>query len=126
VLIVVLVKLLNIHVCSYFQSSINLIGGVMFGVLASSALDHGIESRSGQTKYNKTGCGCFPACSTKEQEQKKKPKKNKLARNQDNVSEWSNMFFHGLLFQCAGTIQIQKRVLYKVNIISLKCNLFSP
>ena len=60
-LIVVLVKLLNIHVYPYFQSSINLIGGVMFGVLASSALDHGIESRSGQTKYNKTGFGCFTA-----------------------------------------------------------------
>ena len=77
-LIVVLVKLLNIHVYSYFQSSINLIGGVMFGVLASSALDQRFKSRSGQTKYNKTGCGCFLACSTKEQEQKKEKKRNKV------------------------------------------------
>ena len=76
-LIVVLVELLNIHVYSYFQSSINLIGDVMFGVLASSALDHMIKSRSGQTKYNKTGFDCFPACSTNEQEQKKKNKKKK-------------------------------------------------
>ena len=110
-LIVLLVKLLNIHVCSYFQSSINLIGDVMFGVLASSALDHMIKSRSGQTKYNKTGFGCFPACSTKEQKQKKrKKKKKKLARNQDNVSEWSNMSTHGLLLQCTTTIKIQERV----------------
>ena len=77
-LIVVLVKLLNIHVYSYFQSSINLIGGVMFGVLASSALDQRFKSRSGQTKYNKTGCGCFLACSTKEQEQKKEKKRKKV------------------------------------------------
>ena len=104
-LIVVLVKLLNIHVCSYFQSSINLIGGVMFGVLVSSALDHGIKSRSGQIKNNKTGFDCFPANHTA----LRNKSKNGWARNQDNVSEWSNMFFHRLLFQCAGTIQIQKR-----------------
>ena len=106
-LIEVLAELLNIHVhvYSYFQSSINLIGGVMFGVLASGALDHRIKSRSGQAKYNKTGCGCFPACSTKEQDKKKK---KMLARNQDNVSEWSNMSTQ-LLFQCASTITIQKR-----------------
>ena len=111
-LIEVLAELLNIHVhvYSYFQSSINLIGGVMFGVLASGALDHRIKSRSGQAKYNKTGCGCFPACSTNEQEQKKRKKKTKLARNQDNVSEWSNMSTHGLLLQYASTIKIQKRV----------------
>ena len=94
VLIVVLVKLLNIHVYSYFQSSINLIGGVMFGVLASSDLDHRIESWLGQTKYNKTGFGCFPANHTA----LRNKSKDWLARNEDNVSEWSNMSTHGLLF----------------------------
>jgi hypothetical protein len=33
----------------------NHIGGVMISVLASSALDHGFESRSGQTKDSKIG-----------------------------------------------------------------------
>jgi hypothetical protein len=47
-----------------------------------------------------------------------------LAQNQNNVSEWSDMF------QWASTIKIQLKVLvyYKVDfiIISLKINLFSP
>jgi len=34
-----------------------------------------------------------------------------LARNQDNVSEWGDMSFRGLLFQGASTIQIQLNVL---------------
>jgi hypothetical protein len=31
--------------------------------------------------------------------------KDWLARNQDNVSEWSNMYIRGLLFQLANTIR---------------------
>jgi hypothetical protein len=34
-----------------------------------------------------------------------------LSRNQDNVSEWSNMLTRGLLFQWASTIKIQLSVL---------------
>jgi hypothetical protein len=34
-----------------------------------------------------------------------------LARNQNNVSEWSDMSTHGLLFQCASTMQIKLSVL---------------
>ena len=53
-----------------------------------------------------------------------------LARNQNNVSEWSDMSFHELLFQYASTIKIHPRVMVyfktDVIIISLKCNLFFP
>jgi hypothetical protein len=34
-----------------------------------------------------------------------------LTRNQNNVSEWSDIFTHGLLFQWASTIKIQLSVL---------------
>jgi len=34
-----------------------------------------------------------------------------LARNQNNVSEWSDMSTHGLLFQWASTIKIQLSML---------------
>jgi hypothetical protein len=33
--------------------------------------------------------------------------KDRLARNQDNVSEWDNMSIHRLLFQWANTIKMQ-------------------
>ena len=33
-----------------------------------------------------------------------------LARNQDNVSEWSDMYIRGLLFPLANTIKKTKRV----------------
>ena len=42
-----------------FLSDINRIGGVMVSVLASSSVDRGFESRSGQTKYYKIGICCF-------------------------------------------------------------------
>jgi hypothetical protein len=34
-----------------------------------------------------------------------------LARNQNNMSELSDMSTHGLLFQCASTMQIKLSVL---------------
>jgi hypothetical protein len=56
--------------------------------------------------------------------------KDWLSRNQNNVSEWSDMSTCRLLFQWASTINIQLSLLisYKVDliIISLKINLFSP
>jgi hypothetical protein len=39
----------------------NCIGGVMYSALASSAVDHGFESRSGKTKDYKIGICCFSA-----------------------------------------------------------------
>jgi hypothetical protein len=64
-------------------------------VLASSAIDHGFEHRSGQTKDYKIGMCCFSA---KHAELRRK-NKDWLARNQDNVSDLSDMSIRGLLFQ---------------------------
>ena len=65
----------------------NRIGGVMVNVLASSAVDRGFEPRSGQTKYYKIGICCVSA------KHAALMRKNKdwSARNQNNVSEWSDM-----------------------------------
>jgi hypothetical protein len=61
------------------------IGDVMISVLASSAIYRGFESRSGQTKVYEIGICCF---STKHAVLRMKSK-DWLARNQDNVSEWT-------------------------------------
>jgi hypothetical protein len=73
----------------------NRIGGVVFSVLSSSAVDRGIEPWSGQTKDYKIGICCF---STKHVALSRKSK-DWLARNQNNVSEWSNLSTSGLFFQ---------------------------
>jgi hypothetical protein len=72
----------------------NRIGGVVIKVLASSAVDRGLEPRSGQTKDYKIGICCFSA----KQAALRRNNKDWLARNQNNVSEWSDMSFRGLLF----------------------------
>jgi hypothetical protein len=65
------------------------------GVLASSAVDRGLEPQSDQTKDYKFGICCFAA----------KPAalrskiKDWLARNQDTVSELDDMSIRGLSFQ---------------------------
>ena len=66
----------------------------MVSVLTSSAVDRGFECLSGQTKYYEIGICCF---STKLAALRSKSK-NWLARNQNNVSEWGDMFICGLLF----------------------------
>jgi hypothetical protein len=65
----------------------------MVSVLASSAVDRGFVSRSGQTKDFKIGIYCFSA------KQAALRRKNKywLARNQNNVFDWSDMSTRGLL-----------------------------
>ena len=60
-----------------------------------SAVAREFEGRSGQTKDYKIGICYF---STKHAELKRKSK-DKLAWNQDNVSEWGDMSIRGLLFQ---------------------------
>ena len=67
----------------------------MVSVLASSAVDRGFEPRSGQTKDYKIGFCCFSA------KHVALPSKSKdwLARNQNNLSEWSDMSTRGLLFR---------------------------
>ena len=82
----------------YSHGNINqkyCIGDVMVCVLASSAVDHGFESRSGQTKDYTIGICCFPA----KHAALRRKRKDWLARNQNNVSEWSDSSTRGLLFQ---------------------------
>ena len=73
----------------------NRIGGVMVSVLASNAIDRGFESRSGQTKDYEIGICCFSA----KHAALRRKRKDWLARNQNNASEWSDMSTCGLLFQ---------------------------
>ena len=67
----------------------------MVSVLASSAVNRGFEPRSCQTKNYKIDICCvfakYAALRSKS--------KDWLARNQNNVSEWSNMPTSGLLVQ---------------------------
>ena len=79
----------------------------MLSVLASSAVYHGLEPRSGQTKDYKIGICCFSA----KHAALRSKSKDWLARNQNDVSEWSDMSIRGLWFQWASTIKIQLSLL---------------
>ena len=82
----------------YSRGNINQkhrIGGVMVCVLSSSAVDRGFEPQSGQTKYYKIGICCFSA----KHAALRRKSKDWLARNQNNVSEWSDISTRGLLLQ---------------------------
>jgi hypothetical protein len=65
----------------------NCISGIMVSVLASSVVVREFESQSGQTKDYKTGICCI---SNKHVALRRKSK-CWLARNQNNVSEWSDI-----------------------------------
>ena len=68
----------------------------MVSVLASSSVvDRGIDPRSCQTKDYKIGICCFSA----KHAALRSKSEDWLARNQNNVSEWSDMSTRGLLFQ---------------------------
>jgi hypothetical protein len=67
----------------------------MVSVLASSAVDRVFEPRSVQTKDYETGICCFSA----KHAALRKKNTDWLGRNQNNVSEWSDMSTRGLLFQ---------------------------
>ena len=67
----------------------------MVSVLASSVVDRGFESRFGQTKDYKIGMCCFSA----KHAALRSKSKDWLARNQNNVFEWSAKSTRGLLFQ---------------------------
>jgi hypothetical protein len=109
-----MIQCLSNYTKSYFTldnlimcTRVNRIGGVMVSVLASSAVNRGFEPRWGQTKdYNIVIC-CFSA----KQAALRRKSKDWLARNPNNVSEWSDMSTRGLLFQRASTIRIQLSVL---------------
>jgi hypothetical protein len=72
-------------------------------VLSLSAVNRGFEPRSGHTKDYKMAICCFSAKHTA----LRRKSTDWLARNQNNVSEWSDMSTRGLLFQRASTIKIQ-------------------
>jgi hypothetical protein len=78
-----------------------LIGSVIVSVHASSAVDRGLESRSGQTKDYQL---VLVAYNAKHAELRRKSKDG-LLRNQDNVSEWSDMYIRRLLFPLANTMK---------------------
>ena len=67
----------------------------MLSVLASSAVYHRLDPRSGQTKDYKIGICCFSA----KHAALRSKSKDWLARNQNDVSEWSDMSIRGLWFQ---------------------------
>ena len=82
----------------YSRGNINQkhrIGDVMVSMVASSTVDRGFEPRSGQTKDYKIGICCFSA----NHAAPRRKSKDWLARNQNNVSEWSDISTRGLLFQ---------------------------
>ena len=61
-------------------------GGVMVSMLASSAVDRGFDSRSGQIKDYKIGI----CCSSAKHAALRSKRKDWLAWNQVNVNEWSD------------------------------------
>ena len=77
--------------CS-FSKIWNRIDGVMVSVLASTPVDRGFVPRSGETKDYKIGICCLSAKHTA----LRRKSKYLLVRNQDNVSEWRDISFHGL------------------------------
>ena len=76
-----------IGIVGFVHYFLNCIGGVMVSILASSVVDRGLQFRLGQTKDYNIGICCF---STKHAALRSKSK-DWLARNQNNVSEWSDM-----------------------------------
>ena len=79
----------------------------MVSVLVSSAVDRGFKPWSGQTKDYKVDICCFSA----KHAALRRKSKDRLARNRNNVSEWSDMSTPGLLFQRASTIKLQLSML---------------
>ena len=79
----------------YLSHFFNRIGGVMVSVPASSVVDRGFEPWSSQTKDYKIGICCFSA----KHAALRSKSKYWMPRNQNNVSEWSDMSARGLLYQ---------------------------
>jgi hypothetical protein len=90
----------------YASNFLNHIGGVMVSVFASEWY---IVGSSPDRVKPKTiiGICCFSAHNAASRSKSK----NWFLRNQDNVSAWSGMSFHSLLFQWASTMHFQLSVL---------------
>ena len=67
----------------------------MVNVLVSSAVDRGFEPRSGQTKDCKIGICYFSVTDVA----LRRKSKDWFAREQENVSEWSDTSNRGRMFQ---------------------------
>ena len=67
----------------------------MVSMLGSSAVDREFEPRSGHAKDIKIDMCSFSAKHTT----LRRKSTDWLARNQNNLSEWSDMSTHGMLFQ---------------------------
>jgi hypothetical protein len=78
----------------------------MGSMLASSAVDRGFEPRLDQTKDYKISICYFSA----KQAALRRNSKYWWTRNQNNVSEWSDISTRRLLFQWASTIKNQLSV----------------
>ena len=76
-------------------------------MLASSEVDREFELLFGQSKDYNIGICCFFA----KHAALRRKSKDGLARNQNNVSEWSDISTRGLLFQWTSTMNIQLSVL---------------
>ena len=85
------------YFCLLFYSycTVHHFGDVIVKVLASSVVDHEFEPRSGQTKDYKIIICYFSTIHTA----LRNKRKDWLARNKDNMSEWRDMSTRGLLFQ---------------------------
>jgi hypothetical protein len=86
---------------SLYRTCMNGIGSVMVIVIASSVVDGGFDHRSGQTKDHEIGMCCFSA----KHAALRKKSKYWFVRNQNNVSEWTDMSTHWLLVQWTSTIK---------------------
>ena len=73
----------------------NHISRVMVSVLASSVVECGFEPQLVNTKDYRIGIFCFYA----KHAALRRKSKDWLVRNQNNVSEWSDISTCGLLFQ---------------------------
>ena len=92
-------RYVHVHMCvseiyqCLIKYAINRIGGVKFSVLSSFTVDFGFEPEWDQSKTYVIGMCCFSAKHTALRSE------SLLARNQNKVSEWSDMSTYGLLFQ---------------------------
>ena len=66
----------------------------MTSMLAATAVNHKFESLSAQAKEYEMGI----CCSCDKEAALRRKIKDRLARNQANVSEWNNMSISGLFF----------------------------
>ena len=62
----------------------------MISVIVSNAVDRGFEPRSGRTKDYKIGICCLSA----KHAALRRNSKDWLTRNQNNVSEWRDMYVY--------------------------------